>query len=606
LLVQAVQASLLAGDVRAAIAAAERAARLAPRSIEAQLVAKSLAHRTRPALTADQARVTLADLRAADAPADAAQRELLAFLLAEALDAAVGPEAALRELRDAEQQVGLRPLVALGLAERQALGGDLEQALAYFDAALSGDLQQLRTRGAVALAAASVAKDAGQLERALSYVEMAAAEPEQHARAVALQEELRHGIARAPAPAPAAAPAPAPAKAKPAGELRKITGIGAAFTDALESALLEDLAAGSVQAGRALVERLEMQPARANDFVAVARRLVMLVPGEVWALSKLHQAALADRNLMYGRALSHALAVCAGGREREAPPLISEQPEDPERLRALLFRDVTPKVCDALALIWDGAEHVFRRDPTTYGVTGLERVPLASPTPLGQAYAAAARVFGLARTPLFQRRSSANVTVTVALLSPPAVIVSGDVRQDSAELKFHLAAMLAAAMPERALLFGTSESQARAVLEALGLAFGPPQKNNRATLGSALHLAEVLWESIPMRAQRRLRELCDDPKALDFNAAMEASRRALRRAGLFACGDLGVALRETCLDEGQPPELMGTPDGVAKLCEASSSVADLIRLATSPEYAAVRWQSGRAGNKGGSGTYHFI
>ena len=38
-----------------------------------------------------------------------------------------------------------------------------------------------------------------------------------------------------------------------------------------------------------------------------------------------------------------------------------------------------------------------------------------------------------------------------------------------------------------------------------------------------LNLAEVLWESIPVRLQRRLRELCDQPDALDYDVALNAA-----------------------------------------------------------------------------------
>jgi hypothetical protein len=57
-----------------------------------------------------------------------------------------------------------------------------------------------------------------------------------------------------------------------------------------------------------------------------------------------------------------------------------------------------------------------------------------------------------------------GVTVSPASCSTAAVILSGDVRQESPELRFHLGAMLAAATPQYALLFGSPESQGRAVL----------------------------------------------------------------------------------------------------------------------------------------------
>jgi hypothetical protein len=271
-------------------------------------------------------------------------------------------------------------------------------------------------------------------------------------------------------------------------------------------------------------------------------------------------------------------------------------------VRAMLFRDAVDVASEALGLVWEGAEHVFRRDHGTYGVTGLERVPYGAANPCARVYSSAARALGLTRSPLFQRRSASAVTVSVALLSPPALILSGDVLKDSPELRFHLGAMLAATLAPYVLLFGSPESQVRSVLKALGLAFGSAEQE-RGSLASVANLAEVLWESIPVRSQRRLRELCDDAEQLRYESALASAKTATRRAGLFVAGDVRVAIRETCADENIPTKVLDEADGLAALCSASRSVADLVRLATSPEYAETRWQSARAGSRHPSGSW---
>ena len=223
-------------------------------------------------------------------------------------------------------------------------------------------------------------------------------------------------------------------------------------------------------------------------------------------------------------------------------------------------------------------------------MTGLERVPAGAPTPLARVYAALARSLGLLRTPLFQRRSAGPVTVSLALLSPPAVILSGDVRQDSPELRFHLGAMLAAATPQYALLFGSPESQGRAVLRGLGFAFGPPRAS-AGNMGAVLNLAEVLWESIPARLQRRLRELCDDPDSLDYDAALAAAKLAVRRAGFFAAGDLGAALRQVAVEEGYA--LDTAEQNMRTFVRDNATARNLYSLALGAEYAHTRFQFGR-------------
>ena len=112
-----------------------------------------------------------------------------------------------------------------------------------------------------------------------------------------------------------------------------------------------------------------------------------------------------------------------------------------------------------------------------------------------------------------------------------------------------------------------------------------------------MNLAEVLWESIPARYQRRLRELCDDPDTLDYDAAFHAARMSVRRAGLFASGDLGVALRETAAEDGAPPGLLDSPEAIQRFCAANAPARSLVSLALSPEYARTRWQFARSATR---------
>ncbi|HEY4159967.1 MAG TPA: hypothetical protein VGM29_17770, partial [Polyangiaceae bacterium] len=385
-----------------------------------------------------------------------------------------------------------------------------------------------------------------------------------------------------------------PASPRPGDALRQTATMTLAGASEQEERLFAALNDGSYDAGIELMRQLEHRTSRTHELVTVCRRIAYIRPGEAWAIGKLYEAVLADRDLSYARAVEHVLAIVAGDRPACEPPALADQAEQPDAVRSMLFRDGAGPVQEALALVWEGAEHVFRRDPSTYGVTGLERVPLTAPTPLARVYASVARAFALTRAPLFQRRSAGAITVNLALLSPPAVILSGDVRQETPELRFHLGAMLAATIPQYVLLFGSPESQARAVLKGLGFAFGPPQAQQTKS-GGVLNLAEVLWESIPARYQRRLRELCHAPEALDYDSALAVSRNALRRAGLFAAGDLAVALTAVAAEEGFVPERLAEPNGVAELCGTSASARSLLSLALSPEFAHARWQTAKPG-----------
>jgi hypothetical protein len=374
-----------------------------------------------------------------------------------------------------------------------------------------------------------------------------------------------------------------------------------AETSSQEEALFVALSRGSIEAGRELILQLENRSERTQDLVSVCRRVAHLLPGDRAILEKLYEATLADRNIVYARAVEHVLRAFDPAGEPLHPPSLADQVEQPDRVRAVLFRDMTVAATEALALVWNGAQHMFRRDPSSYGVTGLERVSPTSPTPLARQFNAASRVLGMTRTPLFQRKSGEPISINVALLSSPALLLNGEVKAESATLGYHLGVMLAATMPEHVLLYGASEAQVENVLRALMAAFGPPQAG-RGHLASVATLAEMLWESMPARSQRRLRELCDDASRIEYSLARSAAKQAVRRAGLFVSGDLTVAIRETCADQGVSTWGLDAPGGLAALCSSSPAVADLVRLATSAEYASTRWQQVRGGGRHPSGS----
>lgn len=775
MLIEAANASLAAGESTTALSQAQRAARIAPNAAEPQLFARLLEYRHHGFGGADEAKTTVQELEGIEESMSAPQRELHAFLLAEAYDRAGSPERGLELLSQALQQHGSMPLIALGLAERLGATTEPSRALPLFEVALDGDLRSLRRRGALALVAAQTAERAEAPDRALRYLDIAASVAETRAQALSMQADIRASLGRiseaphfaeelrrigdrpsqrptvelsafetaptlrqtppsvpppqgtpaeveaaasppsnpppsslramappkprverrgsrassAPPPPIAAVPtisetppeppsappivavppriivasppgvpvdptiisapppdlplppvvatslatspsepsvvsiappissgspevvseAPSPATPSPRSPPppnRELPETAAEVASSMppafppfsesEAALLKALSRGSVEAGKELIRALEHRSDRTQDLVNVCRRVALLLPGDWWSLEKLYDATVADRNMAYARAIEHVLHAFDPTASPVDPPPLADQLEQPDRVQAMLFRETGCPATEALGHVWNGAQHMFRRDPTSYGVTGLERISPTGPSPLAQLFGAAARVLGTTRTPVFQRRNGTTITINVALLSPPALIVTGDVRNSSATLSYHLGAMLVASLPEHVLLYGAPEGQVRNVLRALVAAFGPPH-TVRGQIAPIVTLAEMLWESVPARSQRRLRELCDDPTNIQYEIAVASARQAVRRAGLFACGDLMIAVRETCADLGISPRGLESPGGLAALCASSPAVADLVRLATSPEFADARWQHVRGGGR---------
>jgi len=648
LLVEAARATLAAGDRGRALERSARAARVMPGLVDAELLARHLEYLARGAGTVEEARATAAALGRVGAALGPEHGELRSFLLAEALDRVHGsPEPGLAELERAVDAHGARPLLALGRAERRSALGRPREALEDFETALEGELYGLRSRARTALLAGEAARRAGELERSLRYFELGASDPETHAAARAALLSVRAELAgRSPAapevevgeaddeldddgpirehvvleqddepvaPAPVAvtvAPAPAvvtapivsvqpPSSAdtppvattKPPSPRKPLQSGTFAGSSAEEVALHVALADGSREAGFELLRLLEDDAQRVHDRVAVYRRLALLTPGDAELIAELARTAREDKNAAYAAAVSHVLALARGETPAE-PPSLEDVSVQPDAVRGLLFRETRSPTLEALALVWETAGHLFQRDPGAYGITGLERVQPTAPTPLGRVYGAVARALGSLRTPLFQRRTPSPVSVGIALLSSPAVVLSGDVASETPELHFHLGAMLAAVSPQLVMLFGLPEAQARSVLRALGFAFGP-SRPNASGIGAALNLAEMLWESIPARPQRRLRELCHDVDALDYDQAMLQARTAIRRAGFFAAGHLGVAAREVGAEEGLDTAQLGAPNGLTRVLEKSPSLASLYQLSLSAEYAETRWREAR-------------
>lgn len=299
-----------------------------------------------------------------------------------------------------------------------------------------------------------------------------------------------------------------------------------------------------------------------------------------------------ERDIPLSRAIEHARGVVLGFSERIEPPELSVQPIVPEAVRSLLLRDISTPVSDALALIWERGEHLLQRDLTEYGVTGLDRITPSSQNALGQAFAEISLHLGLMRTPLFHKRSAQRAKTIVALSTPTAVLIDGELPREARELAALIAGALWVTQPEYCLVMGASAPQVKTVLVALRLAFGPPQLRPPSNLSEALRLAEKLWESIPSAAQRRLRDLCLE--SLDYDRAIEFARSAQRRAELYATGDLNGSIAQLSHDEGR--------DVFASIADPEvgqnfPNLADLLRLATSSEYAAIRWQPSKGSER---------
>jgi tetratricopeptide (TPR) repeat protein len=601
LLLESARAAARAGDLSRGLDRAKRAEEAMPERAEPRLLSCAIEYRIRGAGDPSEARSSVEYLNRIREPLARDDTALRAFLLAESLDVIQGGGAGLRELEGARAAIGDHPLLALGVAERLAAQGQYEAATDAYRQALSGPLLELRREAVVALAAAEVAVQAGRNTVAASFIEMAEKHEETRAGAGALRERLRAPQASVESAADVrlydleAAVHQATSQAARAYARLALARGRLDFGDVrgAEPLLWEALADGLAEAGDLLAPILASSPDRAPELVRVRWQQVALEPGDVERLDSLRAAALADDDRVHARAVEHVLRAFEGASDALVPPPLMVQPEQPGIL-ALLSRPSLDAAGEALALLWEGAMQLFVRDAASYGITGVERVEPGPSSAVSRIYEAAVRVLDVPRVPLFVIRSQASpVHSRAALLSPPSVILAGDVQIETAELRFELGRGLSAALPHHVLRQALPDVEGRAVVEALRTAFGTPELGRQVDTRVA-RLAESFWQIIPASAQRRLQELLRAATLADREELVEASLQSGRRIGMFLAGDFACAARILLAESAvrdvttaMPPSL----ENLRELCLAVPALADLLRLAVRSEYADARWHA---------------
>jgi hypothetical protein len=416
--------------------------------------------------------------------------------------------------------------------------------------------------------------------------------------------------AAAPAAPPAVDGAPAPAAPAPAGASQPATAratapsvrppdphaarvvearakIAAGSREEGEKLLADALRDGSIDAADALDELLSTDPARAPALLKVRRQAVELRPGDMKRLASLRDAARLDQNPNYVRAIEHVLRAFDPSQGIVPPPPLSVQNTQPGML-TLLTRHSRETAGEAFGVVWEGATGMFAKPPTAYRMTGLERVAPGPMWALSRLYEVALRLLDTPRFALYQRRGSGPLTLTVALLQTPSAILGGDAREDGPDVRWMLGHALASVLSPNALPIGLPEAEGRVLWEVMLGAFGPPARARMEKTHA--NLAEMLWQTLAPRAQRRLKELLGSDDPTPFDLVVERANQSGRRVGMFLTGDFAHAAR-TVISEHPAMDvtLLERPGGLAKLCAALPSLADLYRLAVRPEYADARW-----------------
>jgi hypothetical protein len=158
---------------------------------------------------------------------------------------------------------------------------------------------------------------------------------------------------------------------------------------------------------------------------------------------------------------------------------------------------------------------------------------------------------------------------------------------------------ISAALPQNVLRLGLPPSEGRAMIEALRMAFGPPEVG-RGVDPRAARLAESFWQIIPARTQRRLQQLLGSASFVEYDELVARASQSGWRVGLFLAGDFASAARGLLAESAEQFEGTPTLATLKLLCERVPMLADLLRLAVSPEYADARWHAVASASRRGS------
>jgi hypothetical protein len=135
---------------------------------------------------------------------------------------------------------------------------------------------------------------------------------------------------------------------------------------------------------------------------------------------------------------------------------------------------------------------------------------------------------------------------------------------------------------------GVSPAEGAALVDAMRAAFGPPEIGRRVD-AQAARLAQSFWQAVPTRTQRRLQELMGSGTFPDHTELAARAQQSGRRVGMFLAGDFAWAARQLMSESPAGALTVLSLDTLRPLCEEMPMLADLLRLAVSPEYAAARW-----------------
>ncbi|MDP3274731.1 MAG: tetratricopeptide repeat protein [Deltaproteobacteria bacterium] len=360
-----------------------------------------------------------------------------------------------------------------------------------------------------------------------------------------------------------------------------------------EARLYKLTEAGDDEAADELVSRLVRTDAGHEEALRLQRERYHRNPARLDLLASIE--GLLSRLFRH----THAIAVrtvrevLMGQESRAVPPPLSTLNEaPPEAIARQLVAPQNVPIADLGGLLWESISGLFRREITSYGITGIDRVmPMAS-TDIARLTSAVGHMLQLPGTPLFVRAQVPG-GVLVTRSQPPSVVLASALTQDVPVARYLLGHAMEGTRTSW-LLPGLDPHDRQVLVRALMATFGPSGRLSGEP-PEVTRRARDLVELLPPRAQKRIEEILEEQShsAGGFSESLwiEAMEGARARAGLLACGDFAVASQIVVVRS-----LGGGNANVRDAIATLESLRDLARFAISDFYLRIRWDSASSPN----------
>ena len=250
-------------------------------------------------------------------------------------------------------------------------------------------------------------------------------------------------------------------------------------------------------------------------------------------------------------------------------------PPSRDRVASLVREPGEDPVREIWRVLWEQAAPLFRRAPRKLPQPN-DRVTRVATTPEARAFAHVLDALGRDDLPAFYFDRKEAAELRIARTSPPTLLAGAGFAETETEMRFALGRALELTQPDHILLATLEPERARTVIGGVLAAFGPADGNGSVDREAAGFAAD-LWRTIPPRGQTQIRELLASTEHLeDYGPARRAALISGARAGLLACGDLGVALTRLASQRGVT---LDSPGALAKLLTEDAVMASLTAFA---------------------------